>query len=153
MPQSLVLEFPVEGQPAALEHFRSKLAAATDPSDVHADLENGERGFVVVDARSAEAYARERVPGAISFPHRRMDAASTAALPKDKLIVVYCDGIGCNASTKAAFKLTALGFRVKEMLGGIDWWKRDGYQVATGVAAAQEHLHAQAAAAGPVCGC
>ena len=39
----------------------------------------------------------------------------------------YCDGIGCNASTKGALNLTRLGFRVKELLGGLDWWKRDGY--------------------------
>lgn len=47
------------------------------------------------------------------------------------IIVTYCDGIGCNGSTKAALKLTALGFQVKEMLGGLDWWQRDGYAVVT----------------------
>ena len=28
---------------------------------------------------------------------------------------------------KGALKLAELGFRVKELIGGIDWWKRDGY--------------------------
>jgi hypothetical protein len=23
--------------------------------------------------------------------------------------------------------MTKLGFRVKELMGGLDWWKRDGY--------------------------
>jgi hypothetical protein len=36
---------------------------------------------------------------------------------------------GCNASTKGAYKLARLGFRVKEPLGGIDWWRRDGHPV------------------------
>jgi rhodanese-related sulfurtransferase len=45
---------------------------------------------------------------------------------------VYCDGIGCNASTKGAAKLTSLGFKVKELIGGLDWWKRDGYPVENG---------------------
>lgn len=134
MSKSIVLEHPVEPQALALEHFRAKLGLATDPSDVHADLEAGETGFIVLDARSPEAYAAGHVPGAVSFPHRRMDADSTAALPRDKVIVTYCDGIGCNASTKAAFKLTALGFRVKEMIGGLEWWQRDGYPLATGEA-------------------
>ena len=43
------------------------------------------------------------------------------------LYVTYCDGIGCNASTKGALNLSRLGFQVKELLGGLDWWKRDGY--------------------------
>jgi hypothetical protein len=45
---------------------------------------------------------------------------------------VYCDGMGCNASTNGAYKLAVLGLRVKELLGGLDWWIRDGHPVATG---------------------
>lgn len=41
--------------------------------------------------------------------------------------MVYCDGIGCNASTKGALNMTRLGFQVKELIGGIEWWKFDGY--------------------------
>ena len=28
---------------------------------------------------------------------------------------------------KAALKLLTLGFQVRELIGGLDWWKRDGY--------------------------
>ena len=48
-------------------------------------------------------------------------------LDKSKVYVCYCDGIGCNASTKTALKLLTLGFQVRELIGGLDWWKRDGY--------------------------
>jgi rhodanese-related sulfurtransferase len=129
---SKVLEYPALGSAAAAAHFRSALARATDPSDVHAGIESGDPGFIVLDARSPIAFARGHVPGAINVPHGRIDARSTAGLPKDRLIVTYCDGIGCNASTKAALKLAELGFAVKEMLGGLDWWRRDGYAVETG---------------------
>ena len=37
-----------------------------------------------------------------------------AEFPKDRLLVVYCWGPGCNGATKAAVKLSALGFSVKE---------------------------------------
>ena len=70
------------------------------------------------------------IPGAVSFPHREMSAETTAQLDRSKVYVVYCDGIGCNASTKGAYKLARLGFRTKELLGGIDWWRRDGHPVA-----------------------
>jgi rhodanese-related sulfurtransferase len=82
---------------------------------------------VVVDARSEAAFAKEHIPGAINIPHRNMSVESTRELDRAKLYVTYCDGIGCNASTKAAFKLTELGFHVRELIGGIEWWKRDGY--------------------------
>jgi rhodanese-related sulfurtransferase len=132
--RSLVLEYAVEPHEMALAEFQAKLSLETDPSDVHADLEKGETGFVVLDARSPEAYALGHVPSAINLPHRRIDASTAASLPRDKVLVTYCNGAGCNASTKAALKLTALGFKVKEMLGGLDWWKRDGYSVAVGIA-------------------
>src|SRR5262249_58658474 len=89
-------------------------------------------GSLVPDASWPEAYARGQVPGAVNLPHRRIDATATAGFSRETVIVTYCDGIGCNASTKAALKLSALGFMVKEMLGGLDWWIRDGYAVETG---------------------
>jgi len=55
-----------------------------------------------------------------------MSTETTAQLDRSKVYVVYCDGIGCNASTKGAYKLAGLGFRVKELL---DWWRRDGHPV------------------------
>jgi rhodanese-related sulfurtransferase len=129
---SKVLEYPALAHAAAAAHFRNVLARSTDPSDVHAGIESGEHDFVVLDARSPQEFERGHVPGAVNIPHRQLDARSTARLPKDLLIVTYCDGIGCNASTKAALKLAELGFAVKEMLGGLNWWRRDGYTVEIG---------------------
>jgi rhodanese-related sulfurtransferase len=43
--------------------------------------------------------------------------------------VTYCAGPHCNASTHAALRLAELGVPVKEMLGGFDFWVRDGYPV------------------------
>lgn len=156
---SKVLEYPALAPAAAAAHFREALARATDPADVHAGLESGEADFVVLDARTPEAFARGHVPGAINLPHRRIDAQSTARLSRDRLIVTYCDGIGCNASTKAAWKLAALGFSVKEMLGGLDWWRRDGYAIETGgpadeSAAGEAAVNAAGEATAKVaCGC
>jgi rhodanese-related sulfurtransferase len=126
---SMVTETAAADPALAHQHFLAKLAVETDPSDVHADMERGAEGIVVLDVRSAEAYAKRHVPGAISLPHRSITAETAAALPRDKVIVTYCWGPGCNASTKAAVRLSALGFRVKEMLGGIEYWQKDGYDV------------------------
>jgi rhodanese-related sulfurtransferase len=110
-------------------HFRSKLAFETDPSDVYSDLIDNSNEIMVIDARTQEAYAQGHLPGAINLPWRKIDSSTTTAMPKDKVLVTYCDGIHCNASTKAAMRLAALGFRVKEMLDGLQGWKREGYPV------------------------
>lgn len=109
-----------------IRHYESKLAFEIDAWDLKAAIDAGEN-VIVIDARSTEAYARQHIPNAVSFPHRTMSERSTAGLDRAALYVTYCDGIGCNASTKGALNMAKLGFRVKELIGGLDWWKRDGY--------------------------
>jgi len=126
---SRVITIPPEEPKVAELHFRSKLAFETDPSDVYMDLQNNSADIIVIDARTQEAYSQEHVPGATNLPSRKIDLSSTEALPRDKVLVTYCDRVHCNASTKAAMRLTALGFQVKEMLDGMQGWKREGYPV------------------------
>ncbi len=109
----------------AVKHFSDKLEHETDSWDLKSALDNGER-VVVLDARSPQSFQVEHIPSAINFPHRTMNEESTRHLDRSTLYVVYCDGIGCNASTKGSLNLARLGFRVKELMGGLDWWKRDG---------------------------
>ena len=66
-------------------------------------------------------------PRLISLPHRGISFNSTVSLNKSKLYLCYCDGIGCNASTKTAMKLVTLGFQVRELIGGLEWRQRDGH--------------------------
>jgi len=126
---SRVIGIPPGDPKIAEMHFQSKLAFETDPSDVYTDLSNGNTEILLVDARTQETYAQGHVPGAINLPWRKIDLSSTVAIPKGKVLVTYCDGVHCNASTKAAMRLAALGFRVKEMLDGMQGWKREGYPV------------------------
>jgi rhodanese-related sulfurtransferase len=109
-----------------LEFYQAKLAYEIDAADVKAALEAGET-LILIDTRASSAFERESIPGALSLPHRTMTADTTAALPRDALLVPFCDGIGCNGSTNGAIKLLQLGFRVRELQGGLDWWKRDGF--------------------------
>ena len=109
-----------------LTFYQRKLEYEMDSADLREALANGEP-IVVIDGRSAGDYAAEHIPGAISLPHRDISFNTTESLDKSKLYVCYCDGIGCNASTKTAMKLLTLGFQVRELIGGLDWWKRDGH--------------------------
>jgi len=131
-PASLVLEVPPAPPDVAHRHYAAKLSVETDPSDVRRDLEAGVPGLVVADMRSADVYAEEHVAGAISLPYRELTEASTAHLSREALYICYCWDPGCNAGAKGAARLAQLGFRVKEMIGGIEYWKRAGYPTATG---------------------
>ena len=110
-----------------IAHYENKLNYETDSYDLWESITLG-KDIVVVDARSAEAYAERHIPSAVNIPHRTMNPDSTAHLDKISLYVTYCDGIGCNASTKGALNMARLGFNVKELMGGLDWWIRDGYE-------------------------
>ena len=109
-----------------IAHYENKLRFEIDASDVFEALNKGEK-VIIVDARKAFAFEKEHIPGSVNIPHREMNEQTTKHLDRDVLYVTYCDGIGCNASTKGALKLARLGFQVKELIGGIEWWKLDGY--------------------------
>lgn len=111
-----------------IDYYQAKLDYEIDAADLFAALSSNKDDVVVVDARSAAAFALEHIPSAISLPHRALSDASIRDLDSQKLYVCYCDGVGCNASTKGALALAALGFEVVELIGGLEWWKRDGYQ-------------------------
>jgi rhodanese-related sulfurtransferase len=108
-----------------MNYYGRRLEFETDADDVGSALQDGTADFTLLDARSPAAYAAAHLPGAISLPHRDITAAS---LP-DGPLVVYCWGPGCNAATKACAKITDLGREVKEMLGGFEYYVREGYAV------------------------
>ncbi|MCM2681263.1 rhodanese-like domain-containing protein [Echinimonas agarilytica] len=109
-----------------IKYYEDKLKYEIDSWDLYESLQK-KFNIVVIDARSSEVFDIQHIPSAINIPHRTMSAQTTQHLDKAALYVCYCDGIGCNASTKGALNLARLGFNVKELLGGLDWWRRDGY--------------------------
>ena len=111
-----------------VRYYKAKLQYEIDPWDLNEALGRGDT-IQLVDTRSPEAYERSHIPGAINIPHRTMSPAATAHLDKGALIVTYCNGIRCNGSTKGALNMVQLGFRVKELIGGLDGWRYDGYPV------------------------
>jgi rhodanese-related sulfurtransferase len=122
-----VLGTPAAAPEEALRHFATRLRYETDPYDVHHDLRRGEAAFVVLDARRRESYDREHIRGARSFSHHDMSAATLGRLDPDPVYVTYGWGPGCNAGVRAAAKLAAAGFCVKEMTGGLEYWVRQGF--------------------------
>lgn len=124
---SFVLETPASDPETAHRHFATKLQFETDAADVMHDLNKGNIEFTIIDTRSPQAFELCHIPGAVNLP--KIDAETTRQIPKDKLCVVYCWGPGCNGATKGAMLLSELGFRAKELIGGIEYWRREGGRV------------------------
>jgi rhodanese-related sulfurtransferase len=114
-------------QMTAVEHFSAKLAYETDVADVHVALETSEPGFVLVDSRSRDAWDKGHVPGAIHLPTREIAQHATELIPSGTAVVTYCWGPGCNGATKAALEFAKLGYPVREMIGGFEYWMREGH--------------------------
>lgn len=115
----------------AVAHFAAKLAYETDVSDVHAALALPEPGFVLVDSRSREAWDQGHVPGAIHLPTAEIAGGAAGLVPTGAQVVTYCWGPGCNGATRAALEFARLGHRVREMIGGFEYWVREGFAYAT----------------------
>lgn len=130
----------------AIEFFTARLAFQTDVSDVQAALAK-EEVFVLVDTRSRVAWEQGHIPGAVHLPTAELAGAELAA---DVPVVTYCWGPGCNGATRAALTLARRGFEVREMLGGIEYWIREGFPVRTKEGDVGQHPDPLTA---PSCGC
>jgi rhodanese-related sulfurtransferase len=125
-----VTETPAAPNTEALRHFAAKLGFETDCADVHDGLAQPDPGFVLLDVRGPNAFARGHVPGALNLPRRQMTEERMAAWPEATLFVVYCAGPHCNGADKAAAALAALGRPVKMMIGGWTGWLDEGFEAA-----------------------
>jgi rhodanese-related sulfurtransferase len=120
-----------DGMPSAADahaHFSARLQFETDCADVAADLRDGTAGYTILDVRGAASYAAGHVPGALHVPSGAIDEGVVAGLPAGDL-VVYCWGPGCNGAQKAGAALAAHGRACKEMLGGFEYWIREGQPI------------------------
>jgi rhodanese-related sulfurtransferase len=67
----------------------------------------------------------------VHLPTARIAEEALATIPLDVPVVVYCWGPGCNGGTKAALAFARAGYAVREMLGGFEYWAREGMPVET----------------------
>lgn len=128
---SQVTAVPPAPPGVALAHFESLLALETDCWDVHQSLAGGRADFVLLDVRSSALFAAGHVPGAVNLPHGRIVERNLAGYSQETVFVVYCAGPHCNGADRAAARIARLGRPVKKMIGGIEGWKDEGFDLET----------------------
>lgn len=78
----------------------------------------------IVDARDPAQFAKEHIPGAVNIEWRQA-IARRGELPRDRMVVVYCNS--GSLSAQAVFALRLLGHdNVKVLQDGIEGWKKKG---------------------------
>lgn len=115
----------------AVAFFSTRLAFQTDVADVHTALADRRPGFVLVDSRGDSSWLQGRIPGAIHLPTADIPTRAASTIDRDTPVVTYCWGPGCNGATRAALEFARLGYQVREMLGGIEYWIREGLPTET----------------------
>lgn len=126
---SRVAEVPPATSAETLRHFEQLLSFETDCWDVHEAMQHDAPGFILLDVRAPQSFQAGHLASAINLPHGKINERNLAAYPPETLFVVYCNGPHCNGADRAAVRLARLGRSVKKMIGGIEGWKDEGFEL------------------------
>lgn len=84
-------------------------------------------GVTVVDVRGDYEFKKGHIGAAVNVP---LASVNTYGFAKKKTLVLYCGGVDCSLSNKAAKILTDRGYKdVRVLTGGLPAWERKGFPV------------------------
>ncbi|WP_225443218.1 rhodanese-like domain-containing protein [Lolliginicoccus lacisalsi] len=133
----------------AIDYFAAKLRHEIDP----ADLATLDSPFVLIDVRNDDAWKQGHIPHAQHVPRAHLDEWITTHDTRVP-VVVHCWGPGCNGATKAALRLSQAGVVAREMIGGFEYWVREGLPyIAAGARARAQADPLVAVTGSHDCGC
>jgi rhodanese-related sulfurtransferase len=90
------------------------------------------QGALFIDARHDFEYNMGHIHGAVNIALNKFDTHRTRieGTPKEKMLIIYCDGVECNSSIELAIKLMELNFtNVKVFFGGWQEWKANNLPI------------------------
>ncbi|HEY5221472.1 MAG TPA: rhodanese-like domain-containing protein [Microbacteriaceae bacterium] len=117
---------------ALLAYVDARLAYEIDIVAAHNAQAEGT--CVLVDTRKQLSWDHGHIVGAVHLPSDTR-TGQIVTLPRDQTLVVYGWGPGCNGATHAARELLAAGFDARELVGGYEYWVRNGFPVERATAA------------------
>ena len=107
-------------------YFEKRLDFTVGPAELNSMMKRGDR-LNIIDVRRPQDYAKGHIPGAVNLPEENWSAFR--GLSKDRPNIVYCYGIVCQLSLRAAKYFAEHDFPVMELQGGIEYWKKYDYPV------------------------
>lgn len=101
------------------------------PADTRRLMNSG--SFLILDARSPEAFDTGHLPGALSLPyatHLESFTELSAMLDSTQSVIVYCSDRHCDDALRLGVFLRSQGTKkVILFLGGITEWTRSGFSL------------------------
>ncbi len=85
------------------------------------------QGALFIDGRHPYDFGIGHIKGALNIPLEEFETARPflSSLPRDQMLVTYCDGEECSSSIALAKLLYATGFiNVKVFFGGWNEWRK-----------------------------
>ena len=102
---------------------------------------------------ACDAWNGGHLPGAVHLPTAEIADRAAALIPPGCAVVTYCWGPGCNGATRAALEFARLGYAVKEMIGGYEYWVREGFAVDSAAGRRTRPADPLTAPVGAACDC
>lgn len=109
-----------------VDYFKAKLQFENTPHGLN-EIKDKD-SVLVLDVRDRDSYEQEHIPGAANIPLEELEERITE-VPKQKTVVAYCWTVTCALAPKAALILAHKDYKVQEMVGGIEAWKKAGFPV------------------------
>jgi rhodanese-related sulfurtransferase len=105
----------------------------------------------VINVLSKDSFGQKHLPGSINVSEEDPDFAvkvQQAVPDKSTPVIVHCSSMECQASTRAARKLEALGYKeVSDFKAGLQGWEEAGNQFESGAETATAPAPAATASA------
>ncbi len=80
--------------------------------------------MIVIDARDAGQFSKAHIPDAVNIEWRKV-LEQRAKIPKDKMVLIYCNTGSLSAQAGLALRLAGYD-NVKILQGGFEEWKAKG---------------------------
>lgn len=110
-----------------------KLFMEVDPENLFKILDEN---AILIDSRSKKLFAKSHIPSAINIPYKEVDKyydTTLAFLPKETLLIVYCNSEDCSVSLHFSKKLKQWDFEnIRILKGGFAEWTKREYKVEQG---------------------
>lgn len=111
---------------AQKKYFGQKVAYSACPFGLNDIIKDDIKDFNIVDVRNYEDYIDGHIPFAVHIPIDEFEEHLNM-LEHDKINIIYCESDFCLRATKAAYKASSHGYKVKTLLGGYKIWKKLGF--------------------------
>ena len=124
-----ILGWQEEGFPVIIEEGAVSAIEFITVDEAYEVFLNNE-DYIFIDVRTESEYKSSHIEDAINIPVSEIEERLDE-IPKDKSIIVYCNGSSCNRSGQAASILKENGYKeVFDLVGGgVFEWEEKGYPV------------------------